>query len=76
VLRHGIARARPGARPRVHRAAPSQTGAPARAYKASRCFDRTPRSLSTSPERQFTGDCSAHGVPTATREPTTVDQPS
>jgi hypothetical protein len=34
-----------------------------------------PRSLSTSPECQFTSDCSAHGVPAATREPTTVDQP-
>ena len=42
--RPGIARACPGARPRMHRAAPSQTRAPARAraYKANRGFDRTP----------------------------------
>jgi hypothetical protein len=42
--RPGIARARPGARPRVPRAAPSQTRAPARAraYKASQGFNRTP----------------------------------
>jgi hypothetical protein len=39
-----IARARPDARPRAHRAAPSQTRAPARAhaYKANRGFNRTP----------------------------------
>jgi hypothetical protein len=42
--RSGIARARPGARPRAHHAAPRQTRAPAhaRAYKASRGFNRTP----------------------------------
>jgi hypothetical protein len=42
--RPGITRARPGARPRTHRATPSQTRAPAcaRAYKASRGFNRTP----------------------------------
>jgi hypothetical protein len=40
--RPGIARARPGARTRAHLAAPSQTHAPARAYKASRAFNRTP----------------------------------
>ena len=34
-----------------------------------------PRSLSTSPERKFTGDRSAHGVPAAARDPTTVDRP-
>jgi hypothetical protein len=38
----GIAKARPGARPRAHRAAPSQTRARARAYKANRGFNRTP----------------------------------
>jgi hypothetical protein len=40
----GITRARPGARPHAHRAAPSQTCAPARAhaYKASRGFNRMP----------------------------------
>jgi hypothetical protein len=36
------ARARPGARPRMHRATPSQTRAHARAYKADRGLDRTP----------------------------------
>jgi hypothetical protein len=42
--RPGIARARPGARPRAHCAMPSQTHAPthARAYKANRGFNRTP----------------------------------
>jgi hypothetical protein len=42
--RPGIAKARPGARPRAHRATPSQTRAPARAraYKANRGFNRTP----------------------------------
>ena len=40
----GIARARPGARPRAHRVAPGRTRAHAhaRAYKANRGFDRTP----------------------------------
>jgi hypothetical protein len=66
------ARARPDARPRAHRAAPSQTRAHTRAhaYKTVR-----PRSLSTSPERKFTGDCSAHGMPAAARDPTTIDRP-
>jgi hypothetical protein len=42
--RPGIARARPGARPRTPRAAPSQARATARAraYKASQGFNRTP----------------------------------
>ena len=34
-----------------------------------------PRSLPTPPEHQFTGDRSAHGVPAAARDPTTVDRP-
>jgi hypothetical protein len=34
-----------------------------------------PRLLSTPPERKFTGDRSAHGVPAAARDPTTVDRP-
>jgi hypothetical protein len=34
-----------------------------------------PRSLSTPPERKFTGDRSAHGVPAASRDPTTIDRP-
>jgi hypothetical protein len=44
LTRPGNTRARPGARPRAHHAAPSQTRAPAhaRAYKASRGFNRTP----------------------------------
>jgi hypothetical protein len=42
--RPGIARARPGAQPHTRRAKPSQTRAPARAraYKASRGFNRMP----------------------------------
>jgi hypothetical protein len=42
--RPSIARARPGARPRAHRTTPSRTHSPAcaRAYKASRGFNRTP----------------------------------
>jgi hypothetical protein len=36
------ARARPGARPRAHRAKPSQARAHARAYKADQGLDRTP----------------------------------
>jgi hypothetical protein len=36
------ARARPGAQPRAHRAAPSQSRAPARTYKASQGFNRMP----------------------------------
>jgi hypothetical protein len=40
--RPGNARARPGARPRARRAAPSQTRAHARAYKDNRGLDRTP----------------------------------
>jgi hypothetical protein len=35
-----------------------------------------PRVLSTSPEPEITGVCPAHGVPTATRSPTTVDRPT
>jgi hypothetical protein len=31
---------------------------------------------STSPERETTGVCPAHGVPTATRAPATVDRPT
>jgi hypothetical protein len=36
------ARARPGAKPHAHHAAPSQTHAPAHAYKTSQGFNRTP----------------------------------
>jgi hypothetical protein len=34
-----------------------------------------PRSLSTSLDRKITDDRSAHGVPAAAQEPTTVDRP-
>jgi hypothetical protein len=49
------------------RSAPRQaklvpTPAPIKLTEASTVH---PRSLSTSPERKFTGDCSAHGVPAA-----------
>jgi hypothetical protein len=59
------------------RAAPHQPHAHvcARDYKADPGLDRTPRSLSTPPERQFTGDHSAHGVPSAAQAPSTVDRP-
>jgi hypothetical protein len=40
--RPDLARARPSARPRAPRAAPSQACATARAYKASQGFNRTP----------------------------------
>ena len=40
--RPGIARARPGAQPRAHRAKPNPCPARTRAYKASQGFDRTP----------------------------------
>jgi hypothetical protein len=72
------ARARPGAQPHAHRTVPSQTRAPARAraYKGSQSLNRTPCSLSTSPERKFTCVCPAHGVPAAARAPTTVDRPT
>jgi hypothetical protein len=65
--RPGNARARPGARPRAHVRACD--------YKADPGFDRTPHSLSTLPERQFTGDHSAHGVPAAARALATVNRP-
>jgi hypothetical protein len=67
--RPGIARARTA----PCQAEPVPPPAPIKPTKASTV---RPRSLSTSPERKITGDCSAHGVPVATREPTTVDRPS
>ena len=47
----------PDTRPRVPRVAPSRASAVAhaRAYKATRDFDRTPHAPSTSPEHQITG---------------------
>jgi hypothetical protein len=50
---------------------PPPTPSPIKPAKASTVC---PRSLSTSPERKITGVCPAHGVPVATREPTTVDR--
>jgi hypothetical protein len=35
-----------------------------------------PHALSTSPEQEIAGVCSAHGVPAAARSPATVDQPA
>jgi hypothetical protein len=74
--RPGIATARPGARPRMlapRQAKPVPAPAPIKPAKASTV---RPRSLSTSPELQITGVCSAQGVPAATREPTTIDRPT
>jgi hypothetical protein len=53
-------------------ARPVPTPAPIKPTEASTV---RPRSLSTSPERKITGNRSAHGVPAAAREPTTVDRP-
>jgi hypothetical protein len=72
--RPGNARARPDAQPRARRATPDP--AP---IKLTPALTVHPRSLSTPPERKFTGDRSAPGVPTAARAPTAVDwllQPS
>jgi hypothetical protein len=74
--RPGDARARPGARPRVRRAKQDPVPVPAPApIKPTPALTVHPRSLSTPPERKFTGDRSAHGVPAAARDPTTVDRP-
>jgi hypothetical protein len=69
------ARACPGAQPRAHRVAPSQTRATSRsrAYKASQGFNRTP---SLALDLAGAQDCPAHGVLVATRAPTTVDRPT
>jgi hypothetical protein len=66
----------PDARPRVPRVAPSQASAVARAraYKATRDFDRTPsRALDLTGALDHR-HCPAHGVPAATRTPATVDR--
>jgi hypothetical protein len=68
----GNARARPDARPRVRCATPDPAPAP---IKLTPALAVRPRSLSTPPERKFTADRSAHGVPAAARTPTTVDRP-
>jgi hypothetical protein len=59
--------------PRQAKPVPPPTPVPIKPTEASTVL---PRSLSTSPERQFIDVCSAHGVPAVAREPTTVDRPS
>jgi hypothetical protein len=75
-MRPRNARACPSARPRARRAvqdpAPMPVPAP---IKPTPALTVHPRSLSTLPERKFTGDRSAHGVPVAARAPATVDRP-
>jgi hypothetical protein len=48
--------------PRQAKLVPTPAPAPIKSTEASTV---RPRSLSTSAERKFTGDCSAHGVPAA-----------
>jgi hypothetical protein len=62
------------ARAASHQAKPVPMPAPV-PIKPTEASIVCPRSLSTSPERKFTGDRSARGVPAATRDPTTVDRP-
>jgi hypothetical protein len=62
------------ARTAPHQAKPMPTPAPA-PIKPTEASTVRPRSLSTSPERKFIGDRSAHSVPAATQDPTTVDRP-
>jgi hypothetical protein len=59
------ARARPDARP--HAPMPSNTRPCARTYKVAQGHDRTPRTPSASPEHEFAGVLSTHGVPSAAR---------
>jgi hypothetical protein len=61
------------ARTAPRQAKPVPTPAPIKPTEASIV---RPRSLSTSPERKFVGDRSVCGVPSAARDPTTVDRPS
>jgi hypothetical protein len=68
----------PDAHPLVPRVAPSRASAVAhaRAYKATRDFDRTPpRALDLTGALDHRR-CPAHGVPAATRTPATVDRPT
>jgi hypothetical protein len=60
--------------PRRAKQDPTPTPTPA-PIKPTEALTVHPRSLSTLPERKFTGDRSAHGVPVAARDPTTVDRP-
>jgi hypothetical protein len=55
--------------------APTPTPAPA-PIKPTEALTVHPRLLSTPPERKFIGDCTAHGVLAAARDPTTVDWPT
>jgi hypothetical protein len=73
-----LARAHPTPAPECPHVTPSQASAVARAraYKATRDFDRTllqALDLNGAPDHRH---CPAHGVPTATRSPATVDRPA
>jgi hypothetical protein len=65
--RHSAPRALPCAKQE-----PAPTPTPIKSIEALTVH---PRSLSTLPERKFIGDRSAHGVPGAARDTTTVDRP-
>jgi hypothetical protein len=76
--RSELARARPTRAPACPASRQSRAGAVAhtRAYKAPRDVDRTPPcafDLTGAPDHRH---CPAHGVPAATRSPTTVDWPA
>jgi hypothetical protein len=72
------ARARPGAQPRAHRAASSQTRATARAStcKASQGFNRTPPLALDLAGAQDHRRLPCTRVPVVARAPTTVDRPT
>jgi hypothetical protein len=75
--RPGNARTRPGARPRMRRAALRQprAHAHARGYKAHPVSTVHPHALLTLPEHEFTRVCPENGVPAAAQAPTIVDRP-
>jgi hypothetical protein len=60
--------------PRRAKQDPAPTPVPA-PIKPTEALTVHPRSLSTPLERKFTGDRSAHSVPAAAQDPTTVDRP-
>jgi hypothetical protein len=68
----------PNARRRVPRVAPSRAGAVAcaRAYKATRDFNRTPPHALDLTGALDHRRCPTRGVPAATRSPATVDRPA
>jgi hypothetical protein len=72
--RPGNARSRPGARPYARSSAPDPAPTPT-PKKLTPALTVYPRSLSTPPERKFTGDRSVHGVQGAARAPASVDRP-